>query len=417
MKFGEPKTIRLKAVTPLFIGNGETLKPLSYLLDGNVVHVLDEGKFFAQLSPQEQERYLNWVDPLLDRLARLEEEIAQARDDFERRRQLQRQRREIEGELSVQHFLANVLRTRPLAFVSRCEAYAIRCNTPPERDGFRLQLKDVANRPYIPGTGIKGALRTALLYALVAEPRHYPWLRDRLGRFRSDLRSGLHVREKVRRLEKIAGDLEAKLLRGEVAGETKDDAKFDFLRFMEVSDSTPLLPDALRIELTQMLGTGRYTRTWVETIAPGSEVTAQIALGDPMLILRELGLERLREWLSLSKLLEACYIHSHDILDEEAKYFAGEPRLAALVTQLQRENEPNAPLLRLGQGQGFLGVTVDLAVKRRDEQLYDEAIREGVSLQRRWRTTKDRFPKTRRVVTDRDGTPLSLLGWAKAVLF
>jgi CRISPR type III-A-associated RAMP protein Csm5 len=225
------------------------------------------------------------------------------------------------------------------------------------------------------------------------------------------------VREKVRRLEKIAGDLEAKLLRGEVAGETKDDAKFDFLRFMEVSDSTPLLPDALRIELTQMLGTGRYTRTWVETIAPGSEVTAQIALGDPMLILRELGLERLREWLSLSKLLEACYIHSHDILDEEAKYFAGEPRLAALVTQLQRENEPNAPLLRLGQGQGFLGVTVDLAVKRRDEQLYDEAIREGVSLQRRWRTTKDRFPKTRRVVTDRDGTPLSLLGWAKAVLF
>ncbi len=408
MKFGEPKTIRLKATTPVFIGNGETLKPLSYLLDGNVVHVLDEGRFFAQLSPQEQERYLNWIDPLLDRLARLEEEIAQARDDFERRRQLQRQRREIEGGLSVQHFLANVLRTRPLAFVSRCEAYTVRCNTPPDRDGFRLQFKDIASRPYIPGTEIKGALRTALLYALAADPKNYPWLRDRLERLRTDLRSGLSVWEKVRRLEKIAGELEARLLRG-----VEDDAKFDFLRFLEVSDSTSCGPDALRIELTQMLGTGRYTRTWVETIAPGSEVTAQIALGDSRLILRELGLERLQEWLSFSKLLEACYIRSSDILDEEMRFFAGEPQLAALVARLQRQNDPKAPLLRLGQGQGFLGVTVNLPVKQRDEQLYDEAIREGVSLQRRWRTTRGKFPKTRRVVTDHRGIPQNLLGWVK----
>lgn len=413
MKIAELHKLRLVAKTPIFVGSGEVLKPLSYLVEGDTVHVLDEEKFFARLSSQDQQRYLTWIDPLLDRLARLDEQITQVRDDFERRRQLQRQRRELESELSLRHFLATILKARPMAFVSQCEAYAVRCNVPPERDGFRLQLKDMAHRPYLPGTEIKGAFRTAVLYALVADPKNYPWLHDQLMQFRSFFRSGASPREKIRRLKKLASAVEAKFLRGEQGGDVKDEAHFDFFRMFQVSDSTPLSPANLRIELTQMLRTERYTKTWIESIAPASEVSGQLGLGDPTLILHELGLERLREWLSLPKLLEACFIRSRDILEQEAKQFADQPRLKTLVAELQRENKLDAPLLRLGQGQGFLGVTINLPVRQRDGRLYDEAIREGVSFQRRWKTQPGNFPKTRRVITDHSGMPISLLGWVK----
>ncbi len=415
MKFGEPQTIKLKTVTPVFVGSGDSVKPLSYVLEGDTVHVLNEDRFFAALSPQERDRYLAWIEPLLDRLARLDEQTAQARENFDQRRQLQRERREVESNLSLHRFLSNELKVNPARFIQQrnCEAYQVRCSTRPERDGFRLHLKDAAFRPYLPGTEVKGALRTALVYTLISDPANYSHFQNRLEEFRQFFRGGASPREKVRRLGKIADSLEAELLRGRPRGETKNDAKFDFLRFLHVSDSTFLSHADLRVELTQMLGTNRYTRTWVETIAAERGVSIQIAIGDPTLILQELGLQRLRDWLSLPKLLEACFHRSRDILAEEARYFADDPELRRLIASLQEQNSPKAPLLRLGQGQGFLSITVDLPVKQHDPRLFDEAIREGVSFQRRFRTQRGNFPKTRRVIVDRERTPLSLLGWVK----
>jgi len=241
----------------------------------------------------------------------------------------------------------------------------------------------------------------------VSDPTNYPWLRTQLDQFRSLLQRSTSRWEKTKQFEKITGDLEAMHLRGEVEGQTKDDAKFDFFRLVQVSDSTTLPPSALQIQLTQSLGTTRYTRTWIETIAPGSEISVQTSLGDSTLLVKELGLERLRGWLTLPKLLEACFRRSKDILEEEARHLADQPRLQALLIDLRRMNTPDAPLLRLGQGQGFLGVTVMLSVRQRDERLYDQAVREGVSLQRRWRTQTGFFPKTRRIITDRTGAPVS----------
>lgn len=418
MMIGELQIIKLQTVTPVFVGNGESIKPLSYVLERDTAHIIDEGKFFASLSDQERERYIAWIEPLLDRLDQFDEQIALARDDPERRRELQRERRDIESKLALNLFLSDQLRVNPARFVQGrgCEAYRVRCNTLPERDGFRLHLKDPASRPYLPGTEIKGALRTALLYTLVSDQGNYAYFWDRLEEFGRFFRSGASPRQKLQRLTKIADNLEAQLLRGKPKGETKNDAKFDFLRFLHVSDSTPLSPDDLRVELTQMLGTNRYTKTWVETLTAGSEMSFQLAIGDPSLILQELGLERLRNWLSLPKLLEACYRRSQDILAEEAVYFANEPKLRALVAFLQKQNTSESPLLRLGQGQGFLSITVNLPVKQRDPKLFDEVIREGVSFQRRFRTQRGNFPKTRRVIVDTYGKPVGVLGWVKIVL-
>lgn len=433
MKFGEPRTIHLKLVTPIFIWSGEDINPLSYIVEGDFVHVLDPDRFFRALTDCERGRYLEWIEPILDRLSELDDRIAQAGRNRELVRELRRQRRGIEARLSVERFIRERLRADPASFVrSRdCIAYSVEYATRPGDRGFKLHIKDAKHNPYIPGTELKGALRTAVLYAMLsdAENLDYAWFKERLSEFRvflaaelshldriTDRREKRKRERRVRRavegeLKELSTGLRKKLLRG-----TKDDAKFDFFKLVHLSDASPMPQGALRIEATESAGTKRPTRTFVEALVSGSECEFEVAMAEEIpWALSKLGLEGLSEWLSVEKLLEASYMRSRDILDEEARYFADEPRLQAQIARLQGENRPEAPLLRLGAGQGFLSTTVDLHVKRRDERLYDEAIREGVSFQRRWRTQRGNFPKTRRVVTDGQGNPLALLGWVKLI--
>jgi len=85
-----------------------------------------------------------------------------------------------------------------------------------------------------------------------------------------------------------------------------------------------------------------------------------------------------------------------------------------MINRLKEQNKKDSPLIRMGAGQGFLGITIDLIMKKKEDQAY-EVIREGVSFQRRWRTQRGNFPKTRRVVIDKNGKENALMGWAKII--
>jgi len=404
--------MKLITLTPIHIGSGESLKPLSYITDRNLLYVLDMDKFFAVLSEAQREIYLQWMDPILNRLAQLDERIAQARADRNQKRRLQSQRREEEKKLSVRWFIENRLGQNPISFAKKCLAYQISYFITPGRDGFKTHIKDTQNQAYIPGSEIKGAIRTSLLYTMLQNGQNYKILKDSLTDFKSVLRSGKSPKKKIEKLKKLANaqdenGLERKLLRG-----SKRDAKFDFLKFIRISDSSSIESQKLKIETTQMLRTDRYTKTWVETIVPNTQLYFDFSTQEKA-FLDKLGLNGMKNWLSVPKLLEACHHRSKEILEEEERHFSDERNILDLIRRLKKENQPTSPLLRLGAGQGFLGTTIDLKVLKEDPQLYDEAIREGVSFQRRWRTQKGNFPKTRRVIVDSYNNPSAILGWIK----
>jgi len=213
-------------------------------------------------------------------------------------------------------------------------------------------------------------------------------------------------KKKLEKLRKIANAQEEILLRGK-----KKDAKFDLLKFIKITDSNSIEPQRLKIEATQMLGTNRYTRTWIETIIPKTEFNFDLSI-QKRNFLDELGLKEKENWLSINKFLKNCYYRSKEILEQDEKYFSHNKTILRLIHKLKEQNQPTSPLLRLGAGQGFLGTTVDLVILKNDPQLY-EVIREGVSFQRRWRTQKNNFPKTRRVINDPYNNPLNILGWVK----
>ena len=403
--------MKLLTMTPIHVGSGETLNSLSYITDRNSLYVLNMDKFFAILSEVQREAYLQWMEPILNRMAELDGKIDQAKDSRERT-QLKNQKRDLERQLSIAWFIENRLRQPPIDFLKKCFAYQLPFVSPPGRDGFRTHIKDGQNKVYVPGTEIKGTIRTSLLYSLLKDKTNYEILRGSLNDFLTFFRSGASPKEKIKKLARIAdaqfeNGLERKLLRGR-----EKDAKYDFLKLVNISDTNAVPLTHLQIKTIMVLGSTRNIRIWEETINPQTEFQFNFNVQERA-FLDELKLQRLKDCLSIPKFLEACYYRSREILEEDKRYFVGEKYILELINNLQKENQAISPLLRLGAGQGFLGTTIGLKVKQNDPELYDDAIREGVSFFRKWRTQRGKFPKTRRVIVDSRGNPVSLLGWVK----
>lgn len=396
----------LTTVSPIHIGNGETLKPLSYITDQNYVYIINMSNFFEYIKGHQLiTDYLNWIDPIINKLALIERKFEKSRDDLEQRKALNKQRRETEQQLSLDVFLKNKLKKNPFEFLKDCILYKSLFNVLPQSDGFKPFIKNGNGSAYIPGTEIKGTIRTSLLYYLIEQKHNYGILKREIEILKSLLKSGESPKEKRKKIKDIESKIEEKFLRG-----LKNKAYFDFCRFFMVSDTTSIPPKNLKIETAQMLGTQRYTKTWVETVTPDTTVEFDLSVHKNIDLI-PLGLERLKGLLDEEKILEACYYRSQAIFEEEKSYFS-KSYLASYIESLQAQNKKDSPLIRIGAGQGFLGVTIDLILKNKDNELYD-VVRNVVSYLRRWRTYRNNFPKTRRVIINRIGKEISLLGWAK----
>ena len=376
--------LQLELESPLFIGDGDTLSPLSYLTDERKIYVVNVERFLKQISDTERQAYLEWLEPILDEMEKLG----------------RRQRRQIASRLSIQEFIQNRLHREPVSLLQTLDCIAYTMDAPMFRGGFiHTFTKNADGSPFIPGTEIKGALRTSLLYYLLKEDRLlYKALRQRLSQLSQ---SGKGSKKELK--DKVSKEVVERILRGK-----KNDAKFDFLKFIQVGDAA-FIDYKLRVYTLRSAGTNRFTRTAMEGIGEGAKAEARLIFPPGIeRALPELELERLRKFTSPEHFLKAVHLRSKDILSDTIKYFERHPQMKSYAQRLIRVNTSDSPLLRLGWGEGFLSTTVNLIVRERDEKLY-EYIRQ--SLPRR--TTPGNFPKTRRVVIDGRDNPIALPGWVK----
>ncbi len=105
---------------------------------------------------------------------------------------------------------------------------------PGQREDLRPFLADLLGRPYVPGTELKGAIRTAVLWHLLfARPD-----RDQLSRLVGQKRNRRGEVERAGRQE--AGQWLEQTLLGQ-------DPQTDAFRILRVTDTSPLPPSALRV--------------------------------------------------------------------------------------------------------------------------------------------------------------------------
>ena len=128
--------IKLKAVTPVFIGSGQELKKTEYILDRaeGKAYILDVEKFFRYLLQKNlQESYEDFIlDP---------------------------------GKKSLKDWMTEHRTQIKRQDIKRFCAYSLDIgNLDMRRSGIKTFLKDGYGQAYIPGSSLKGALRTVLLY-------------------------------------------------------------------------------------------------------------------------------------------------------------------------------------------------------------------------------------------------------------
>lgn len=215
---------RATVLSPVHIGTGESAGPEEYFIE-------------TQNQP-----------PQLCRFAAV---AVLSRADAEHRRRLEAMLDSGKAEAAVTE-LRQLARQHRAAIHYRCELgpsagkFLERWLSDPARS--RGEVRPMPHNPYdgrvlIPGSAIKGALRTAVLSSLVMDSQHQAVLREFAGRIRLATREG--------EMSRIAMDLEKRLIR---AGR---DIEADPFRFLKVEDAYVAADGNLRVDEARVVYANR----------------------------------------------------------------------------------------------------------------------------------------------------------------
>jgi CRISPR-associated protein Csm5 len=404
MKWREPIPLTVRILSPVVIGTGEKCNTLGFITDGGKVLVVDERKFFAELNELQRERFLSWIEPLVGNLAHIRQQIQRAGRNQALQQQLRQQRRKAESNLSLAKFLRENLRIlQPAQWLRSVQAlrYEVAAVTLPNRyEGFTLCLKTPDHRPYIPGSELKGAIRTAVLAKILNDDVNL--LRQLAQNLRPNMTKG--------QMNALWQGNEWLLLR---RNQNDRDAHNDLFRGIAISDSEPLPTNALCIYPAKRLNMSGNVTLFVEAIAPNRETKVTLSVACPDRWLQAIGLTDKAGWLDWTKLAHALYEHSNAVLDFIAKRF---PQVQAKAQWLRKQNNPQAPLVCLGWGQGFLSITMTEPLRQKFPEAY-ETLRQAMAqaIGHYGRTQANNFPKTLWVALDKNGQPSDLFGWVQLI--
>lgn len=283
--------------------------------------------------------------------------------------------------------------------------YVLNGQPPSVKADARLKafIKDPFDRPYIPGSSLKGALRTALAWSAWRELNLPPLRREDIGRNRG-----------------WAG----KLLETRIFGK---DPNHDLLRALQVSDlHGPEKAGQGLIALKAQVLTQKAAQAPIGVEAVTSDVLFEGSLTiDDFLfspLAKKLGFGERKVWLD--QLMQRAQKHSLARIRRLAEWFenvrppaptAG--RIAAFYRQLlEAQLAPNQALLQIGWGAGWDGKTFWKHLQQ-NAQLFESLVRE-FRLDKAGKMSKrkpgDPFPSSRRVAVSgkKDGLkPLAPFGW------
>ncbi len=374
----------LQILTPVHIGSGKTLNQIDgCYMNGRWYHI-DLDKVLAHPSTD---------------LNRLTSEMATR--NFRWQRHLQ------------QH----------AADLSELSAYSLPCPRSPEEVEIREAITAVGNRPYLPGSTLKGAIRTALLGEILDEADHVydESLRQLATIIAGGPRGNPGKEAPGRPVESLAFG---------------KDPNHDLLRALQVSDTEPLNSEALEIgmawtvtlnqrdQLVQKIEGNREYKNFVQQFRANQRLTFTLKIDEHLFREHEknhLGFKDLQENV-IRDIPEVCRSATAVLMDRELEFFEkyGFSEIANIYDRLIRINAElpeGAFLLQIGWGTGYHTNTVTSLYADGEEPALDwmdirERFRLGESPSRRGGYDEREFPKTRRILY-RGQNPIAPLGWVK----
>ena len=266
--------------------------------------------------------------------------------------------------------------------------------------GELLEFIMTAGHVYIPGSSVKGIIRTAILMFLVATSGEIREV------FLDSLSSSRGRREwfSNRAVGKVLGD----------------SPNTDLLRTVKVSDSEAWAPEVMDLQAVKTYSSGQFKDfvTLPECLPVGSALGGQISVDFDLLnssrVKSELG------WVdiqirSLEHLGDILARYGQHLIEGELKYWRQETaksrwldmtEVLDFYEQLLEEVIAGKVILPLGWGTGWRTKTVGELVEEADPSLFAD-IRKRNRLGRKGM----QFPKSRKVAVNENGQPSKPLGW------
>jgi len=382
------KTVRkykISIITPVHIGNGNKLSQVDFVLDKGMLRVIDIDEVISKI--QNNQKALA--------IFNLQDNPEALINEFE------------QGRFNMKEFLD----AYKISY-SSVEKYSCRCSYSNPREISEF-MKTGLGRPYIPGSSIKGALRTVILWHLIKDSK---------------------PKEVTDRLEQILNpDVGEKqdnnLLNKHLFGKNPN---YDFLRGLQVGDAGFEIKDiaagetkVLNIDENRQYGwkkLGKYgftthnhkEATSIFTEMLNKEATSEVAikiesfLFDYPLAKKQLGFNDKKKYLT--QLAKKCNEYAKEFIKNELDFYHSYKMnpLEKFYEQLQVPDDNDGFLLHLGWGSGWRGMTGNWL-----DDKYLRRFREKFSMRKsfgEWQQFPI-FPKTRKIIFE-NNQPYPL-GWVK----
>ncbi len=381
---------RIKLLSPLHIGNGNELKLVDFYLDDDkkLIKRIDSNKFISYC-------FENGIK-LMDEMNR--KQYMTGRD------------------FSITKFM-DVKGIDPDDFTSY-EVPAIIEKRERESE-FAVKEHVKCDGAYIPGSSIKGAIRTALMWAFLNEGDNVNVLFDELD-------DCLRKRGKID-LKKIDDRISRKVF--------GNDAHHDIFRALRISDTSAIGMEHLEVSEIKIVGNPQDIPVYVENLKTGTEATFDLYLDENLLNTEKKELDfknhKLRGYMHVNRICDICNAFSKKVVEEHLRYQwenydceSTIDKFEMLRSEVMRCDD-NETIMHIGWGGGWYSTTVGLLVEGhpkfttgaggnlRNWRLREDTLRYKFKLGRKPQTNRYafRFPKTRRITIE--GEPL---GWVKITM-
>lgn len=256
------RKLQLKTITPVHVGNGEELYELDYVVANNHYYRVSQSQFFKflQTIPNAITDYTNWINDNTTEMEDLKTSIRSAKRNNSSTRDYNQQLNYIRNNFNLLGFTKKIKQDR--AFVNFLNKEEQILKIPFNGKFLKGQVRGLLNtatkKPYLPGTSLKGAIRTALLH-------HYLVNHADVNQVKSIIDSEVQIakqkrgkrdRDKVKK--QFASRIEQDAFYCEYHYNDKydkpqvktNDEKLDILKFLHISDGiiNTAAQDALSLE-------------------------------------------------------------------------------------------------------------------------------------------------------------------------
>jgi CRISPR-associated protein Csm5 len=282
--------------------------------------------------------------------------------------------------------------------------------------------------PYIPGSEIKGALRTVFLYGILKEDSQIKsQFINQLEKIKLEIEKLVNIydkEEKRKKKEKVLEDI-SKLIENleiQIFRANQKDAQYDLFKAVIISDSSSISYNDLYIDAIRVLNSSRDLRSYSEILKGGLRIKLdgfideKIALEglNKLTIFNEKFKNQNIEKVTWQFLKESAIDFYSSLIEKEKNYVKNKIKdqelKNSLLRQLEklevyiREAKNSSKILiplRIGQHQGYLSITIMQLVKEERPDLFDAIFKVSAP------QVRHELNKTRKVVESES----KFLGW------